>query len=121
MGEEGALFTQCDNSYLLAEPDKTAKVLKQAPVIFGRMGLRIGFNLGKTELMSPKSYDMSNFPNQLDNLGIAAPHVVQGFSSILTTLPAGTNTKKPIPLARGEPSRHTTANLGPPREPPAWK
>ena len=39
----------------------------------------------------------------------------------LTPPPEGINTKKPNPLARGEPNSHTTANLGPQREPPAWK
>ena len=39
----------------------------------------------------------------------------------LTPLPAGTNTKKPNPLARGEPTSHTTANHGPPLKLPAWK
>ena len=39
----------------------------------------------------------------------------------LTPLPAGTNTKKPDPLAKGEPNNHTKSMLEPPREPPAWK
>ena len=84
LGEEGALFTYCDDSYLLAEPKKVAEVLKQAPGIFGRVGLRIGFGPEKTELILPKSYDMNKFPYPLDSPGIVAcSHVVQGFSSCL--------------------------------------
>jgi len=66
MGEEGSLFTYCDDSYLLAEPNKMAEVLDQAPTIFGRVGLRISFGPGKIKLMLPRSYDMSRFPYPLD-------------------------------------------------------
>jgi len=81
--EEGSLLTYCDDSYLLAEPDKMAKVLHHAPAIFGRVGLRIGVGQGKTKLILPRSYDRSLFQYPLDSPGVPSPHVVQGFSSCL--------------------------------------
>ena len=36
MDEEGAVYTYCDDSFLLAELDKMAKA--QARVIFGKVG-----------------------------------------------------------------------------------
>jgi hypothetical protein len=83
LGEEGSLCTYCDDSYVLVEPDKMAKVLDHAPTLFGRVGLRIGFGLRKTTLIMPRSYDKSRFPYPLDSPGTHDPHVVQGFSSCL--------------------------------------
>ena len=40
MGEEGALYTYRNDSYLIAETGKIAKVLADAPTIFGKVGLR---------------------------------------------------------------------------------
>ena len=48
MKEQGSLYANCDDSYLIAEPDKTAKVLVQAQGIYGKVGLRIGYGPGKT-------------------------------------------------------------------------
>jgi len=42
MGEEGALYAYCDDSYLILEPKKLAGVLTQASTTFGKIGLRIG-------------------------------------------------------------------------------
>ena len=81
MGEEGALYTYCDDSDLIAEWEKMAEVQTQAPTIFGKVGLRIGLGPGKTLLILPEGYETSVFLYPLDNLWIEAPHVVPGFSA----------------------------------------
>jgi len=54
VGEEGVLYTYCDDSYLLAPVEQMATVLHKAPKIFGKVGLRIGYGPGKTELILPR-------------------------------------------------------------------
>jgi hypothetical protein len=41
MGEHGTLYAHCDDSYLVAAPDTMAQVLVQAPIIYGKVGLKI--------------------------------------------------------------------------------
>ncbi len=61
-----------------------AEVLHQAPAIFGKVGLRIGYNPGKTELILPKECPREDFPYPLDNNPqVPAPQVVHGFQSCL--------------------------------------
>jgi hypothetical protein len=76
IGEEGAIYACFDDSHLIAAPENMAKVLAQAPSIFGKVGLRIGLGPWKTELILPEGYDKCAFPYPLDNPGIVAPHVV---------------------------------------------
>ncbi len=83
MGEEGALYTYCDDSCLLAEPGKMVEVMSQAPAISGKVGLRIGLGPGKKELILPVRNDKSTFPYLMNNLGVAAHHVVTGFAACL--------------------------------------
>ena len=54
VGEEGALYTYCDDSYLLAPAEQMAMVLRKAPEIFCKVGLRIGYDPGKTKLILPR-------------------------------------------------------------------
>jgi len=60
-----------------------AEVLQQALEIYGKVGLRINLGPGKTYLILPKSYVRSSFPYPLDDPGVAAPRVIQGFSTCL--------------------------------------
>ncbi len=83
MGEEGALYAYCDDSYLLAEPEKMVAALAHAPAIFGKVGLRVGLGHAKIKMILPVGYDMDRFPYPMDNPGVATPHVVSGFSSCL--------------------------------------
>jgi hypothetical protein len=62
VGEEGVLYTYCDNSYLLVPMKHMATVLHQAPDIFSKVGLRIGYGPGKTELILPKGCSKQDFP-----------------------------------------------------------
>jgi len=54
VGEEGVLYTYCDDFYLLALAEHMATALHEAPEIFGKVGLRIGYGPGKTELILPQ-------------------------------------------------------------------
>jgi len=83
MGEEGALYAYYDDSYLLAKLQRMAEVLAHVPSIFGKFDLRIGLGPGKTELILLEGYDESALPCPLDDPGVAAPHVVPGFSACL--------------------------------------
>ncbi len=76
MGETGALHTFCDDSYLIAKPDKMAEVMQQVHGIYNKLSLEIGIGPGKTLLIFYKGYDKSSFPYLLDDPGVEAPHVV---------------------------------------------
>jgi hypothetical protein len=73
VGEEGVLYTYCDDSYILAPVEKMAKVLHQAPDIFGKVGLRVGYGPRKTELIIPKACPRKAFPYPLDDPQVPAP------------------------------------------------
>ncbi len=83
MGEQGALYVYCDDSYLVAELDKVAEVQAQATTIFGKVGLKIGYGPEKTELILPRGYDRDTFPYPLDDPEIPAPRVVVGFKACM--------------------------------------
>jgi hypothetical protein len=83
VGEEGVLYTYCDESYILAPVEKMAEVLHHAPGIFGKVGLSIGYGPGKTELILPKDCPREAFPYPLDDPQVPAPHVVDGFKTCL--------------------------------------
>ena len=83
VGQEGVLYTYCDDSYLLAPPEQMATVFRTAPTIFGKVGLRIGYGPGKTELILPKGTTANEFPYPLEDPETPAPHIVPGFKSCL--------------------------------------
>jgi hypothetical protein len=76
VGEEGVVYAYCDDSYILAPVEQMAQVLHQAPGIFGKVGLRIGYGPRKTELILPKDCSREDFPYPLDDPQILAPQVV---------------------------------------------
>ncbi len=53
IGEEGVMYAYYDDSYILAPAEKMAEALHQAPLIFRKVGLAIGYGPGKTELFLP--------------------------------------------------------------------
>jgi hypothetical protein len=61
MGESSALYTYCDDSYLMAEPDKMTKVMKRAPAIYGKSRFQDRLRPGKTDLILPQGYEWSRF------------------------------------------------------------
>jgi hypothetical protein len=83
LGEEGVLYTYCDDSYLLAPAEQMATVMHQAPGIFGKVRLRIDYGPRKTELILPRDCSRQNFPFPLDDPQVQAPQVVAGFKSCL--------------------------------------
>ena len=83
VGDEGVMYTYCDDSYILAPAEQMATTLQQAPGIFAKVGLRLGYGPGKTELIFPKGCSRQDFPFPLDNPDVAAPQVVAGFKSCL--------------------------------------
>jgi len=54
VGDEGVLYTYCDDSYMLAPADQMATTLQHALGIFVKVGLRLGYGPGKTELILQK-------------------------------------------------------------------
>ena len=60
-----------------------ADVRNHAPTIVGKVGLRIGWGPGKTELMLPQGFQRDSFPYPLDVPNFPAPQVVRGFQSYL--------------------------------------
>jgi hypothetical protein len=83
VGDEGVLYTYRDESYILAPMENMAEVVHQAPGIFGKVGLRIGYGPRKTEIVLPQSCPREVFPYPLDNPQVPAPHVVDGFRTCL--------------------------------------
>jgi len=81
VGEGGVVYACCEDSYIIVPVEQMAQVLHQAPRIFGKVGLRIGYGPGKTELILPKDYSREDFPYPLDDPQIQAPQVVQVFQS----------------------------------------
>ncbi len=43
IGDEGVLYTYCDDAYILAPAEEMAAALQHAPGIFGKVGLRLGY------------------------------------------------------------------------------
>ncbi len=76
-------YTYCDDSYLLAPTEQMATALHLAPCIFAKVGLRLGYGPGKTELILPKGCSMQDFPLPLDDPHTEDPQVVAGFKSCL--------------------------------------
>ena len=76
MGEQGTLYAYCGDAYLIAVHDTMAEVLAQAPAIYGRIGLKLGYGPIKTEIILPRGYDREDFPYPLDDPSVPAPHVV---------------------------------------------
>jgi hypothetical protein len=60
-----------------------AAVLEEAPGIFRKVGLRLGYGPGKTELILPQGCSREEFPFPLDDPAVPAPQVVDGFTSCL--------------------------------------
>jgi hypothetical protein len=83
VGQEGVLYTYCDDSYLLAPVGQMATMFHTAPTIFGKVGLRLGYGPGKTELIVPKGTSVGDFPYPLEDPKVPAPHVGAGFKSCL--------------------------------------
>jgi len=67
----------------MGEPDKMAEVLAHAPIIYGKVGMKIGYGPGKTKLILPRDYDREDFPYPLDDPSVLVPHVVTGFMTCL--------------------------------------
>jgi hypothetical protein len=81
LGPEGALYAYSDDVYLLADPGHMAVALAAAPSLYNKVGLRIGWGPGKTELILPPGIDSDSF---LTNLGPECrPSLVTGFTSCL--------------------------------------
>jgi len=83
VGEEGVVYTYSDDSYILAPKEQMAVVLAKAPGIFGKVGLRLGYGPGKTELMLPQGCSKDEFPFPLDDSAALAPQIVEGLTSCL--------------------------------------
>jgi hypothetical protein len=60
-----------------------AVVFQEAPGILRKVGLRLGYGPGKTELILPQGCPREEFPFPLDDPGVPAPQVVAGFKSCL--------------------------------------
>ena len=68
---------------MIAEPETLKTILTHALVIYWKVGLRLGYGPGKTELILLRGHDRGTCPYPLDNLAIPAPHVVEGFEACL--------------------------------------
>lgn len=82
-GEEGVVYAYSDDSYILAPKEEMANVLQKAPGIYEKVGLRLGYGPGKTELILPQGCRKDEFPLTLDDPEVPAPQVVEGFTSCL--------------------------------------
>jgi hypothetical protein len=82
-GEEGVVYAYSDDSYILAPKEQMAVVLEEAPRIYKKVGLRLGYGPEKTELILPQGCRKEEFPFPLDDPAVPAPQVVEGFTSCL--------------------------------------
>ncbi len=81
LGPEGALYAYSDDVYLLADPINMAVALSAALGIYKKVGLRIGWGPGKTELILPTDVHCKTFLSLLPEG--CNPSVVSGFSACL--------------------------------------
>ncbi len=81
LGPEGALYAYSDDVYLLADPINMAVALSTASAIYKKVGLRIGWGPGKTELILPTDVHCETFLSLLPEG--CNPSVVSGFSACL--------------------------------------
>ncbi len=61
LGPNGALYAYSDDVYLVSDPVNMSSALIAAHAIYKRIGLRIGWGPGKTELVLPSDYDPQAF------------------------------------------------------------
>ena len=81
LGPDGALYAYSDDVYMLADPGNMAVALSTAPAIYKKVGLRIGWGPGKTELTLPPTVAPETFLYLLPEG--CYPSVVLGFSACL--------------------------------------
>ena len=83
IGPDGALYAYSHDVYLITDLVSMAKTLAAAPTIYGKVGIRIGWGPGKTELILPLDSDPITFLALQDTVRGGLSHVVLGFSSCL--------------------------------------
>jgi hypothetical protein len=66
LGPDGALFAYSDDVYLVSDSTNMSIALAVVPVIYKKVGLRIGLGPGKTEIIFPPGCDQENLLRQLD-------------------------------------------------------
>jgi hypothetical protein len=81
LGPDGALYANSDDAYLVANPASMPVALSAAPTIYKKVGLRIGWGLGKTELIMLPDVDSQSFLLLLPQACL--PSVVTRFSAYL--------------------------------------
>ncbi len=60
------MYAYSDDVYLVSDPDNMFATLVAAPSIYRKVGLRIGWGPGKTELILPSHCDPNAFLQPLD-------------------------------------------------------
>ncbi len=58
---EGALYSYSDDAYILVEPNHSIVTLLASPTLYNKVGLRLGWGPGKTELVLPFGFDTKAF------------------------------------------------------------
>ena len=91
MGPDGVIYAYSDEVNLLSDPARMRTTLATTPAIYMKVGLRIGWGLGKTGLILPANSDPTTFLPHLDTGGGCLPHVVPGFLSCLKVLRHASN------------------------------
>jgi hypothetical protein len=83
LGPDGAMYAYSDDVYLVFDPVNMSIALVVAPTIYQRVGLSVGWEPGKTELILLHPCDPDTFLQQLEAYGEGLPHIVPGFSVCL--------------------------------------
>ena len=83
LGPAGLLLAYSDDIYCAADPVLAAVALSEAPPLYGKIGLRIGWGRDKTELCLPPGVDPRDLPLPRDDQGNLLPHLVDGFDACL--------------------------------------
>jgi hypothetical protein len=71
LGPNGALYEYSDDVYLVSDPVSRAKALTASLGTYGKIGLMIGWGLGKTELILPPDSFPAAFLAHLETAGKA--------------------------------------------------
>ena len=83
LGSSGLLLAYSDDIYCAALPVLAAGAISAAPLLYGKIGLQIGWGRDKTELALPPGVQHQELHLPRDDQGLPLPRLVDGFDACL--------------------------------------
>ena len=83
LGPDGLLLAYSDDIYCAADSVMASSAISAAPLLYGKIGLTIGWGRDKTELSLPPGVSPDDLLLPRDDQGRLLPHLVDGFEACL--------------------------------------